>query len=147
MSTSFESRLEELEGAVAVLENLVARLLPDPPQTDDDFGSDSGAWVDRWLLPRLERQQSTGGGAGISWCPRWRDHPEASTRLEALRDAWEEARVGTAGAMTSWWIEKVDPTLRTIVAPDGPFARCREHHRRLPALPSSNGLDDPEVTN
>jgi hypothetical protein len=146
MNTPIEGRVDELEAAVAVLENLVARLLPEQRPVDDDYGGDAHTWVERWLLPRLERQQSTGGGAGVCWCPRWRDHPEAATRLACLYDAWEEAKVGTAGAMAGWWIEKVDSTLRTILAPDGPFARCRENHRRLPALQSSDDHDDLEVT-
>jgi hypothetical protein len=135
-SQVFVQRIEQLEAAVGVLETLVARLLPENRPEDRDFGGDLDAWVEQWLLPHLERQVASGGGAGVCWCPRWREHPEVHARLEALRDAWIEARSGIAGAMASWWIEKLDPTLRTILAPDGPFARCREHHRRLPTLES-----------
>jgi hypothetical protein len=136
MNTPIVQRLTQLEAAVEVLETLVGRLLPENHPDDPDFGGDLDAWVDAWLLPRLERQLASGGGAGIYWCPRWREHPEAHTRLETLRDAWIEARVGTGGAMAAWWIERVDPTLRTVTSSDGPFARCREHHRRLPELTS-----------
>jgi hypothetical protein len=126
-------RFERLEDAVVVLEKIVAQLMP-APKPQDDFGGDLTAWVDGWLLPRLERPVSTGGGAGIYWCSHWRDHPEAVARLEALRDAWTETTVGTAGALAAWWVEKADPTLRLVLAADGPFTRCRETHRRLSAL-------------
>jgi hypothetical protein len=139
MSATLDERLAEVEAALSVVENLVARLLPETRPADEDYGEDVVRWVEEWFLPRLERQLSTGGGAGVCWCAHWDDHPEAATRLEALRDAWVEATVGTASSMASWWIEKVDPTLRTILAPDGPFARCREQHRRLPELESRAG--------
>jgi hypothetical protein len=141
-NTSLAQRIAVLETAVDNLETMVGRLLPENRPDDTEFGGNLDAWVDGWLLPRLERQIAHGSGAGLYWCPRWRDHPEAATRLEAVRDAWTEARVGTAGAMASWWLEKVDPTLRTICAPDGPFTRCREQHRRLPELPSHPHLEE-----
>jgi hypothetical protein len=133
---AIDDRVDQLEAAVEVLETLVGRLLPEANTEGPDYAGNHHGWVDDWLLPRLERPLTTGGGAGVCWCPCWRDHPEADTRLQALHDAWSEARVGTASAMASWWIEKLDPTLRIILAPDGPFARCREQHRRLPALTS-----------
>jgi hypothetical protein len=134
--SALDDRVEQLEAAVEVLETLVGRLLPEQSTQGPDYGGDHNRWVDDWLLPRLERPLTTGGGAGVCWCSQWRDHPEATERLHALYDAWSEARVGTASAMASWWIEKLDPTLRIILAPDGPFTRCREQHRRLPTLTS-----------
>jgi hypothetical protein len=142
--SSIEKRLAELESAVGVLETIVARLVPDRPE-DRDYSEDLDAWVDDWLLPRIERPLATGGGSGVCWCPHWWDHPEAVARLEALRDAWTKARVGTASAMASWWIEKLDPTLRVILAADGPFARCREQHRHLPLLTTYSPADDVEA--
>jgi hypothetical protein len=130
-----EQRFQELEAAVEVLETLVGRLMPENKPVDDIYGDDAEAWVDGWLLPRLERQITT-GGTGICWCARWRAHPEAVARFETLHDAWNEARVGTAGAMAGWFLEKLDPTFRVLTAPDGPFARCRERHRLLAPLPS-----------
>jgi hypothetical protein len=128
-------RLERVESDLAILQSVVASGLPAEKPEDREYSGSVGLWVDRWLLPRIERQLTI-GDAGVRWCSRWREHPEAYVRLEALRDAWTEARLGPGSAMASWWIEKVDPTLRTLFASDGPFARCRETHRHLPSLPS-----------
>jgi hypothetical protein len=131
-------RLERLEGDLAILQSVVESGLPAEKPEDREYGGKVGLWVDDWLLAHVERQLTI-GDAGVRWCAHWREHPEATARFEALRDAWVEARVGPGGAMASWWIEKADPTLRALFASDGPFARCRETHRRLPALPSDDG--------
>jgi hypothetical protein len=137
--TSLPTRMERVEGDLAILQNVVSSMLPAEKPEDGEFGGDVGLWVDTWLLARIERQLAVGDGA-IQWCALWREHPEATARLEALRDAWIEARMGPGSAMASWWIERCDPTMRALCQSGGPFTRCREQHRRLPALPS--GADD-----
>lgn len=136
MNPTIDDRVGLLEGDVAILQKVVSKLLPEQRPEDREFGGDLIAWVDRWLLARLERPL-THGSSGVAWCARWSEHPEVLARLEALRDSWVEARLGSGGALASWWVERADPTLRVVLAADGPFARCREQHRAMPALPSA----------
>jgi len=80
----------------------------------------------------------------LTWCPKWWDHAEAVFRLEALRLAWVEL-VPEPGAATSLWIrDHLDPCLRELLSPLGPFADCtpnerfRSHaaHDPVPTLPT-----------
>jgi hypothetical protein len=79
----------------------------------------------------------------LVWCPRWWDHPEAVFRLEALRRAWVELAPEPGSAMSLWIRDHLDPRLRELLSPLGPFADCsandrpRAHaaHTPLPPLP------------
>lgn len=89
-----------------------------------------------WLAATYRRPV----GHGAWWCPSWHLHPEAVHRLTALWDAYEtlraKARDGQALSMADWWLTYCDPTMRALMAPDGPFCECGGAHReRLDPLP------------
>lgn len=96
-------------------------------------------FVEGYFLPVIRRRISDNDG-GLSWDPRWWAYPEVVARLTALHQAWEEARVSdSASAMSSWWIQHLEPHLRVILDGDtGPMANAKSDRSFLgwPAMPS-----------
>ncbi|GAA2848269.1 hypothetical protein GCM10010472_01480 [Pseudonocardia halophobica] len=60
----------------------------------------------------------------LRWCPRWWEHSEALFRFEALRRAWTELAAEPGTAMSVWIRDHLDPCLRELQSPTGPFADC-----------------------
>lgn len=100
-------------------------------------------WVEGHLAPLIRRRL----GGQLTWCEKWWAHPEAVSRLNALWDEWEKARV--EGTMSSWWIYHCDPHLAVLTSRDnGPFMSCRAdeqvtRHTRLDPLPCAPS--DPDL--
>lgn len=96
-------------------------------------------FVQGFFLPVIRRRISDNDG-GLSWDARWWAYPEVVARLTALHQAWEEARVSdSAAAMSSWWIQHLEPHLRVILDGDtGPMANAKSDRSFLgwPALPT-----------
>lgn len=94
-------------------------------------------FVQGYFLPVIRRRISDNDG-GLSWDPRWWAYPEVVARLTALHQAWEEARASdSASAMSSWWIQHLEPHLRVILDGDtGPMANAKSDHSFMgwPAL-------------
>lgn len=65
----------------------------------------------------------------LAWCPLWWEHPEAVFRLEALRRAWTELAPEPGAAMSIWIRDHLDPCLRELLTPLGPFADCQQNTR------------------
>ncbi|GAA2536861.1 DUF4913 domain-containing protein [Pseudonocardia hydrocarbonoxydans] len=65
----------------------------------------------------------------LTWCPIWWEHPEAVFRLEALRRAWTELAPEPGAAMSIWIRDHLDPCLRELLSPLGPFADCAHNER------------------
>jgi hypothetical protein len=62
--------------------------------------------------------------AEFCWCATWWKHPEAWVRFEACRRAWE-ALAGDPGiGFSVWHRDHLDPMLRELLSPTGPFANC-----------------------
>jgi len=105
-------------------------------------------WVNGFFLPVIRRRISDNDG-GLSWDPRWWAYPEVVARLSALHQAWEEARVSDSmSAMSSWWIQHLEPHLRVILDGDtGPMANAKSDRSFMgwPTMPTdpipSNVLD------
>ncbi|MBM7460753.1 DUF4913 domain-containing protein [Rhodococcus coprophilus] len=96
-------------------------------------------FVQGYFLPVIRRRISDNDG-GLSWDSRWWAYPEVVARLTALHYAWEEARVSdSASAMSSWWIQHLEPHLRIILDGDtGPMANAKADRSFMgwPAMPS-----------
>lgn len=96
-------------------------------------------FVQGFFLPVIRRRISDNDG-GLSWDPRWWAYPEVVARLTALHQAWEEARMSdSASAMSSWWIQHLEPHLRVILDGDtGPMANAKSDRSFMgwPALPA-----------
>lgn len=105
-------------------------------------------FVQGYFLPVIRRRISDTDG-GLSWDSRWWAYPEVVARLTALHYAWEEARASdSASAMSSWWIQHLEPHLRVILDGDtGPMANAKADGSFMgwPAMPAdpvpSNVLD------
>ncbi|CCW11037.1 MULTISPECIES: DUF4913 domain-containing protein [Rhodococcus] len=96
-------------------------------------------FVEGFFLPVIRRRISDNDG-GLSWDPRWWAYPEVLARLAALHQAWEEARASDSmSAMSSWWIQHLEPHLRVILDGDtGPMANAKADRSFMgwPAMPS-----------
>ncbi|MCK8674864.1 DUF4913 domain-containing protein [Rhodococcus sp. IITD102] len=96
-------------------------------------------WVNGFFLPVIRRRISDNDG-GLSWDPRWWAYPEVVARLTALHQAWEEARMSDSmSAMSSWWIQHLEPHLRVILDGDtGPMANAKSDRSFMgwPAMPA-----------
>ncbi|AXY49341.1 DUF4913 domain-containing protein (plasmid) [Rhodococcus pyridinivorans] len=111
----------------------------DAPPTKEPKFANVIEWVNGYFLPVIRRRISDNDG-GRSWDPRWWAYPEVVARLTALYQAWEEARVSDSmAAMSSWWIQHLEPHLRVILDGDtGPMANAKSDRSFLgwPAMPS-----------
>jgi len=71
----------------------------------------------------------------VRWCASWWDHAEAIYRLEALWRTWELYRLEPRLGIASWLRDYLDPQLRELTCPTGPFASCTEdRHSPVKAL-------------
>ena len=111
-------------------------LLLDPPDYDDELRA-LVEWVEGVLVPGYLAEPS----ADARWCHLWWEHPVAIARLHAVWLAWQEltnpASCGYTGPSV-WHRDHMDPALRELRGPSGPFAGCTkgEHQitHRLPGL-------------
>ncbi|AHK35481.1 hypothetical protein OPAG_08314 [Rhodococcus opacus PD630] len=101
-----------------------------------------GEWAQRKTV-------TTNSSGGFRWCSRWLEHPEAITRLWALRRAWTEAVTQPGAAMTAYFRDCFDPTMNLLSSESGPFHACSPHnHDDAPFLVSAPPpwLPDPNTT-
>lgn len=110
----------------------------------------AAAWVEGFLTLHYARRNP-----GFRWCAYWWQHVEAASRLEALWQAWEQARLSDDfSAISHWWLEHCDPQMAMLTAATGPFAQCdaiQERHalpERLAVVSPPEGMyrgwDHPE---
>ena len=123
--------------------------LPDAPEIDDapdddplDVVLDADeliAWVHQHVAAVIARPLR----GEIRWCPIWWEHPEAVFRFAALQRAWAELAPEPGSAMSVWIRDHLDPCLRELLSPTGPFVDCihderyrtLNEHRPHPTLP------------
>jgi hypothetical protein len=103
---------------------------------DDDGELDVDAlivWVHDTITSMIARPLR----GELTWCPMWWEHPEAVFRLEALRRAWTELACEPGSAMSVWIRDHLDPCLRELLTPLGPFADCTHNERYRSLNPHS----------
>ncbi|MBW0092317.1 DUF4913 domain-containing protein [Pseudonocardia sp. KRD-184] len=112
---------------------------------DEDTGIDADrliGWVHRHVAAVIARPLR----GEIKWCPLWWEHPEAVFRFEALRRAWTQLAPEAGVGMSVWIRDHLDPCLRELLSPLGPFADCSHNERfrtltehvPLPTLPTAS---------
>ncbi|MFI7643430.1 DUF4913 domain-containing protein [Nonomuraea sp. NPDC049400] len=82
-------------------------------------------WVNDLLIPEYLADRIPSSTA--LWCPVWWEHPEAVGRLHGLWLAWQYWIDPEAGGFTgpdTWHNTCLDPAMRELRAPNGPFSRC-----------------------
>jgi hypothetical protein len=123
------AQLRALEGR---LDEYDAAALPDldTAETPPPRFSSVEAWVTGYFVQCYVRP--TGGE--WRWCPRWWDHAEAISRLEALWRSWEALTCDPALGMATWLTQHLDPQLPVLMGNRGPFARCSDD-RHEPSKP------------
>lgn len=103
--------------------------------------NDVGQWVEEFLLPMYRRPLDD--AALFRWDPQWWRYPEVCMRLEALWGTWEKMRYEGAPGLAVWFRDYLDPMMREILSPVGPFHAYKPHEddgteRALPAqMPSA----------
>ena len=112
----------------------------EPAVADDELDADRLiGWVHRHVAAVIARPLR----GEVKWCPLWWEHPEAVFRFEALRRAWTQLAPEGGVAMSVWIRDHLDPCLRELLSPVGPFVDCSHNerfrtlteHLPLPTLP------------
>ncbi|MFC4945831.1 DUF4913 domain-containing protein [Pseudonocardia sp. GCM10023141] len=93
-------------------------------------------WVHRCVTAVIARPLR----GDYAWCPRWWDHPEAIFRFEALYRAWTELAPEPGAAMSIWIRDHLDPCLRELLNPSGPFVDCTHSERQRALNPDHTPL-------
>ncbi len=78
------------------------------------------AWVDGYFMVVFPRPV----GGEHRWCARWREHPEALTRFEALWRSWETLRLDPGLGIATWLTSFLDPQFAALTSRSGTFAAC-----------------------
>jgi hypothetical protein len=137
--TRLQTRIDQLEEA---FDHLTAGAQPDGgqhEQVEDLFYSSTEEWVAEYFAPMFARSL----GGEHRWCPRWWDHAEAISRLEALWRSWETLRLDPALGIAVWFRDHLDHQLPVLLGSRGPFAKCTaQRHdppRPLPLEPAPAG--------
>ncbi|MGO0605546.1 DUF4913 domain-containing protein [Brevibacterium linens] len=84
-----------------------------------------GEWVTEWLLPTYSRPLDD--VARFRWDPQWWRYPEVVMRLEPLWISWEKMRLEGGPSMVVFYRDYLDPMMRVILDPDGPFHTYNPH--------------------
>ncbi len=92
---------------------------------------DVETWVNEHFAPMYARPL----GGEFRWCPRWWEHAEAISRLEALWRSWETLRLDPGLGMATWYRDYLDSQLGTLLGNRGPFAVCSpDRHESMKPL-------------
>ena len=81
-------------------------------------------WVMANVSDWCERKVAAGGGGGTRWCSRWDLHPEAITRLWALRAQQLVAAAEGASALSGYLRDHFDHHVGVLTGAGGPFHAC-----------------------
>ena len=126
-----DARLAELEAVIAQLRAEVLDLsaalahggaVNDPQKAVPPVYGSLDAWVEEYFCVVFARPI----GGEIRWCPQWRDHPEAVTRLEALWRSWEALRLDPNLGIATWLTNFLDPQLGQLLSRSGTFGQCSD---------------------
>lgn len=91
-----------------------------PAQAPGRRWSDADDFVRNHLRHVYVRQVGP-HSSNLHWSRRWWDVPEAVHRLTALWRAWEALSADEETGLAVWFRDFCDPTMRELLAPDGPF--------------------------
>lgn len=98
-----------------------------------------GRFVDG-VIARIHARQVTDTQVQV-WCPQWWEHAEALWRFDLLWRGFERARAaGSDDEMDHWTLHRLEPHMRVLLDPAGPFKYCgvrNGHKDYLAPLPSA----------
>lgn len=71
------------------------------------------------------------------WCPEWRKHGEATSRIDSLWRTWEHLRLDPTTGVSVWWRDHADHHMAHLLSPEGTFRDCSptKGHKALVPLP------------
>lgn len=151
---ALRGRLDRAESELEVVTELVGVLITSSGLRTDGSGTAPGppgqgppySSVADWVTGHFAAVYSRPVSPTTRWCPRWWDHAEAVSRLEALWRTWEAARADPVRGIADWYRD-LDAQLAVLTSPIGPFAQCTpDRHagaRPLPLIPVPDGHFDP----
>lgn len=135
-----EARVDELDdGKLTIRLASDANLESEAEETVGPAYPDVESWVSRHFAPMYARPL----GGEFRWCPRWWEHAEAISRLEALWRSWETLRLDPCLGMAIWYRDHFDSQLAILLGNRGPFALCSPgRHEPMQALPVEPAPED-----
>ncbi|MCL1906618.1 MAG: DUF4913 domain-containing protein [Propionibacteriaceae bacterium] len=103
-------------------------------------------WIASWYLRPIDGRTNV-------WSEEWWDSDEVCMRFEVLWRSYEVARVSRdAAALSNWILDHLDPHMKVILSPDGPFyAKTKtpgspnSKLRRLPVVEAPEGRLDMQL--
>jgi hypothetical protein len=118
---------------------------PDASRTADLEDDTLTDWVHRTVANVIARPLR----GEVKWCPLWWEHAEAVLRFTALHRAWTELAAEPGVGLSIWIRDHLDPCLRELMSPLGPFTDCAHNerfrtlneHDPLPTLPTADPPD------
>lgn len=123
-----EGQVEDLQATVRRLENELEELAVTTLVGGGGRSRGTGAThypdLDTWVREYFATLYARPTGGDLRWCPRWNEHPEAVTRLEAMWRAWEVHRLDPGLGMATWFTTVADPLVAQLLGRSGPFASC-----------------------
>jgi len=137
LRTPLASELSQLDDSELgdLAESLLAKAQPSGPaaahadRPPQPYYPTVQQFVQSWLLPIYRRSVR---GPDKVWCPRWWEHGEAISRLDALWRAWETLRLDPGTGLSVWWRDHADHHLTILLGADGPFRGCEDGHSARP---------------
>lgn len=96
------------------------------------------SWVEQFFAVTFTRSL----GGEWRWCPRWREHPEAVFRLDALWRSYETLRREGGMGTAVWLRDHLEHQHGVLLSARGPFALCTlNRHEVMNPLPVSDSID------
>ena len=111
---------------------MTAPIIPNPPVPAADLIYES---PDDFYLSALSPWYARDLHDAHRWCVRWREHPEAVAKVEALWRAWERCNQDRGTGLAVWWANYADPTMERLLEPKGCFAGCNPDRHQPLAVP------------
>jgi len=133
MLDELEARVRRLEAALEDLEAAGVATLSSPASSSrEPYYPTLEDWVTEHFAPMYGRPL----GGEFRWCPRWFEHAEAISRLEALWRSWETLRLDPGTGMAGWYRDHLDHQLPILLVSRGPLSRCSsDRHEASKPLP------------
>jgi hypothetical protein len=149
LGTSDDFTVEEIQARLTRLEirldDVEADYAPDSLSHPADEPSGTGGYrdLDSWVEGFFAVTFTRSLGGEWRWCRRWREHPEAVFRLDALWRSFETLRRDPGMGTALWLRDHLDTQHGLLLSNRGPFALCTTtRHEILPPLPLNDGVTD-----
>ena len=135
---TLQNELEAAHDTIAALHDRIDATAEADPGTPAAPPTASDVSLVQWVDDVFANLVEVRTGAATRWCPRWPEHPEATLRLTALRQDYDNCLGNPQLGISGWLRTSVDHHLPRLTDGQGPFAGCTAtDHEPPPVLPAS----------